>query len=627
MVVMRWAPLGIASIALGGCLQPKSHTCAGAGETWVCPADLSCAAAPTYCGTPQEVGACDGKMDRDPCTTPLVPSGLCVANVCEPCSNDIAGCRYVGWNAMTSPSSEVLSAIAFVKPGEAYAAGDNGTVLHYDQAGWEVDARFPALGSVAVIALVAAGDKVYALTNASKVYVLANNTWTKLPVDPASPLYKAMWAAPSGEVVLAGAQGHLGVFDGATWTETTTGVATLEAVWGASASDVYAAGASATILHYDGATWTPVANPGTGTFFALWGTGGDVFAAGTSIVHANGGAFATTATPLATTVRGLWGSAGDDVFGVGDAGVIVHWDGVSWTQMIASTTPLHGVGGSGAAEVVAVGDAGVITRFTGAGWATPNPPPTTMALKDIWAAASNEVIAVGVEGAFHLRDTAWTRELTTPLNAVAGRTSSDALVAATNTGQHWNGTTWTAANGPIGLVADLWATPATYYAVADTLSTFDGSTWSNNSAVQVPSTRSLWVAPSGRVWFAGTGVQRLDGSTLTVEIASGAFDAIWGAGEADVFAAGIGEIRHYDGTSWTAMTVPTTNPLTGIWGRASDDVFAVGSTNTVLHYHAGLWQTFATPFIGDLTSVSGAGSSIYATAADGKVYRLIDTAP
>src|ERR1700742_3203749 len=219
IIVKRWACLGM---ALAGCLQPKSHSCEGGGETWVCPADLSCAAAPTYCGTPQEVGACDGKMDRDPCMTSLVPSGLCVSNVCEPCSNDIAGCRSVGWNAMTSPSAEVLSAIAFVGPGEAYAGGDNGTVLHYLQAGWEVDTRFPALTGIGVTGVVVAGDKVYAMTNASKVYVLAANEWTKLP-DPTSPLYKAMWAAPSGEVFLAGANGHVAPIDRTTSTDSTTG--------------------------------------------------------------------------------------------------------------------------------------------------------------------------------------------------------------------------------------------------------------------------------------------------------------------------------------------------------------------------------------------------------------------
>jgi hypothetical protein len=482
------------------------------------------------------------------------------------------------------------------------------------------------LTGIGVTGLVVASDKVYAMTNSSKVYVLANNAWTKLP-DPMSPLYKAMWAAPSGEVVLAGATGHVATFDGTSWTESISGAATFNAVWGASATDVYAVGTGATIVHYDGSTWTPVANPGTGSFGAVWGGGGHVFAAGTSIVHANGGAFATTTTPLATTVRGLWGSAGDDVFAVGDAGVILHWDGVSWTQMIASTTALHGVGGSGAAEVIAVGDGGVISRYTGAGWATANSPVATMVLRDVWATAPNDVIAVGAEGVFHLHDTAWARELTTPAFTVAARSPSDALVASTNAAQQWNGATWSAANGPIGTVADLWATSAGYVAASDYPSMFDGTTWTSENTVSVPSTKGLWVAPSGRVWFAGAGVQHLDATTLTADLPSGTFNAIWGAGEADVFAAGIGEIRHYDGTAWTAMTVPTTNPLTGVWGRAGDDVFAVGSTATVLHYHAGLWQMFTTPFTGDLTSVSGAGSSIYATSADGKVYRLIDSAP
>ena len=126
--------------------------------------------------------------------------------------------------------------------------------------------------------------------------------------------------------------------------------------------------------------------------------------------------------------------------------------------------------------------------------------------------------------------------------AVAGRSPSDALVANTNSAQRWNGATWTAlAPGQIGSVSDIWATAASYFTVSDFLSTFDGSTWMTVRPSPIASSKGLWIAPSGRAWIAGTGVQHLDGTTLTTDIATGTFNGIWGAGESDVFAVGLGD--------------------------------------------------------------------------------------
>jgi len=623
---MRWAPL---AMVLGGCLHPSSLTCPGPdGTSWVCPADLACAQPPTYCGTTQEVGACDGKAERDPCSTNLVPDGLCISSVCEACSNDIAGCRSVGWLAMTSPTTVVLHAIAFTQFGEAYAGGDDGTLFHYLNAGWEADSRFTyGMAGVAISSVSAAGGKVYALLGANKVYVLANGSWAPLPMNPGQT-YKAMWAAPSGDVFLVGPNGNVGRWNGTSWTEGMSGPS-FNAVWGTSANDVYAVGTAASIYHYDGAVWSPVTNPGSGVYTAVFGAGGEVFAAGASIVHGSGAAFTATTSPIAFTVRGLWGSADDDMFAVGDNGTVIHWDGVAWTQMQASTSTLNAIAGSRADEIFAVGDGGTISRYTGAAWAIESSPGATMPLLDIAALGPDEALAVGSEGVFHLGGTGtWSHDLTTmSFSAVAARSPTDAVVVGSNTSELYNGSTWSVGGGGFGTAADVWPWTSSYALVSDDVFT-RGSTWAPViGSGGVPSTRGLWVAPSNRFWLAGAGILHVDGSTVTTDVSTGTYNSIWGAGEADVFAAGVGTIQHYDGTAWTAMTVPTTSSLAGLWGRAGDDVFAVGSSNTVLHYHAGLWQQFTTPFSGDLTSVSGAGASIYMTAKDGKVHRLIDTAP
>ncbi|MEO8840170.1 MAG: hypothetical protein ABI591_33985 [Kofleriaceae bacterium] len=636
---MRWVALGI---VLAGCLHGKSHPCTGDdGTSWVCPDDKVCAAAPIYCGTADEVGACDGKMERDPCATMLVPDGQCIADQCTACSNDLAGCRYVGWNPMTNPSAELLNTVVFSGFGEAYAAGDHGTMLRYDTTGWVADPRFPTAGlaTKSLVAMLAVGTKVYALTNSNAVYVLDGGAWTALPV--LATTYKGMWVAATGEIFLGGVAGRLAKFDGTTWTETTFGGATASysAMWGTSATDVYAAGnlgAASTIIHFNGTTWAAVTTlPDVGALDAIWGVGSEVFAAGTGIVHATDGSTFATATAPAITGRGIWGSSVTDVFVVGDTGAIVHWDGVQWIKMkVSFASKLQAVAGSSAAEVFAVGDGGAIERYTGAGWAESLMVSSASQLRDLWVAAPDDVYAVGNTGSstiFHYRAGAWTPETTTgipgTLTGVWGRSATDVFAVGQLAAAHRTSTWATISSPAIGEAVAVWGDASTVYAVGSQVVSYDGATWTSITNTDAVYT-GVWVAPSGKVWLSTTvGIGHLTGTTVAQDVPQGRYNAIWGASETDVFAVGIGTIEHGDGAGFAPMTIPTTATLSGVWGRAADDVFAVGVGSTVLHLHAGIWKQFTTPFSADLAAVSGSGSSIYTVASDGSMYLLLDTAP
>ena len=61
---------------------------------------------------------------------------------------------------------------------------------------------------------------------------------------------------------------------------------------------------------------------------------------------------------------------------------------------------------------------------------------------------------------------------------------------------------------------------------------------------------------------------------------------VWGSASNDVFAVGLaGVIQHSsnDGASWQAQTSGTTQELFGAWGSGPNDVFAVGSNGVILH--------------------------------------------
>ncbi|CAN5238202.1 hypothetical protein BH11MYX1_BH11MYX1_17090 [soil metagenome] len=647
------------ALVLAGCLHPAVQECSVGGETWVCPADQACAQAPTYCAPPDEVGACQAKVEDDACSSPLVAEGICVAGVCKACSNDLAACRYVGWNPMAITTTSDITAVAFTQFGEAYAGTATGELFHYLTSQWTT-ASFGIADVSKVVSLQQANDRIYALVSVNgaanqKVAVLESGTWSVVPDLTANNLYVAMWIAPNGEVFLVGAIAAVAHFNGTTWTETsattTAPIPTLKAVWGTSPGDVYAVGLKHAIFHYDGNAWLAIASPGiaTDTYSAIWGAGGEVFIAGampgsgmsgeTGVVHSTGGgAFTALPTPtLSMTADSMWGASSTDVWIVGDlggssgTGVVIHWDGVSWTQIQAPTqSPLHAVAGSRADEIFAVGTQGTVLRYTGAAWAVLD-SPAAPALADLWAAAPNNVFAVG-NGAYHLAETrTWTAS-PGMYSAVTGQSATDVVAVGVNRWSVWDGTAFpTATPGLLGTATDVASATGSYVAVSDAIYTSPtGTSWMPHASAGLTGARGLWVAPTGTIWLATTnGVARVDPSTFTLTIdASGFFDSIWGFGDDDLYAVGTNDVRHYDGTTWKSLPVPTQVKLNGVWGRTTDDVFAVGVNQTVLHYHGGLWKQLATPFTtGDLGAVTGAGSSVFMTSLDGKVYQLVETVP
>lgn len=70
---------------------------------------------------------------------------------------------------------------------------------------------------------------------------------------------------------------------------------------------------------------------------------------------------------------GIWGSGPDDIFIVGQPGLIFHWDGTAWSQENSGTTvALTDVWGSGDGTVYATGHDGVILRRQGTTWSAMN---------------------------------------------------------------------------------------------------------------------------------------------------------------------------------------------------------------------------------------------------------------
>ncbi|MCK4487792.1 MAG: hypothetical protein KAU38_13670, partial [Desulfobacterales bacterium] len=85
---------------------------------------------------------------------------------------------------------------------------------------------------------------------------------------------------------------------------------------------------------------------------------------------------------------------------------------------------------------------------------------------------------------------------------------------------------------------------------------------------------------------------------------------VWGSSQMDVFVvASIGNILHYDGSTWVSMRSGTVNRLYNAWGPSGTDVFAVGAAGTVLHYDGQTWTAMDSGTTEDLRGVWGSSDT------------------
>jgi hypothetical protein len=99
-----------------------------------------------------------------------------------------------------------------------------------------------------------------------------------------------------------------------------------------------------------------------------------------------------------------------------------------------------------------------------------------------------------------------------------------------------------------------------------------------------------------------------DGVVWTVKPTGTAsdFQDVWMASESDAFAVGWYQVYRYNGTSWTKMFGNTSKNLQGVFGFASDDVWAVGNYGQVIHFDGSIWSNIAVGTSINLRAVWGA---------------------
>jgi len=150
---------------------------------------------------------------------------------------------------------------------------------------------------------------------------------------------------------------------------------------------------------------------------------------------------------------------------------------------------------------------------------------------------------------------------------------------------------------------------------------------------------AIWGTSDGiNIFAVGTNftIRRYDSAsgtwvTSASGLAGGAFKGVWGSSANKVFACGTGgNIREYNGTSWSDSSSGTAINLNGIWGWTSGDTtyaFAVGDADagaaTLRYYTGTAWENRVSLATENLLAIwgKGDGSNTYAVGASGEMVR------
>ncbi|MCP4350868.1 MAG: BACON domain-containing protein [Desulfobacterales bacterium] len=276
--------------------------------------------------------------------------------------------------------------------------------------------------------------------------------------------------------------------------------------------------------------WEKMETPVSENLSGIWGTSeNNVYAVGNAgtILHYNGNEWAEMSTDTLYYLRNVWGNSENNVFAVGEQGTILHYDGNEqgiWTEMETRTSAdLRSIWGSSGNNIFAVSKQGAILRYDGTNWET-MPVTTLNSLYDIWGISENNVFTVG------------------------GTWNSFIIF-------HYDGNIWTEMP-------------------TDVLKNIPFSIWgSSRNNVFAVGDSGMIIHYAGSIW------KKMDSNT------SKYLRSIWGSSRNNVFAVGVdGTILHYNGSSWNKMRTDTYRDFYGIWGSSEDDVFVVGRHGMILRY-------------------------------------------
>jgi len=345
--------------------------------------------------------------------------------------------------------------------------------------------------------------------------------------------------------------------------------------------------------------------PQGNTFQALWTIApNNVWAVGDAglIQRYDGTTWTASASGTTESLFGVWAASANEVYAVGASGKILRYDGTKWSAENSTVTKrLAAIWGSGA-DAWAVGEGGIILHRNGGTWSAQTSGVATN-LTGIWGRSITELYTVGDGGVIRKGDGSnWsmmTSGTTMNLSSIWGDASSAVAVGASGTILGLTGATWSAqTSGTTEQLASVFSPVAGQYMTVGTSGTVlrgTGGTWTplpSGSGLPLATVRGT---SGSDVWAGGAGGQlmRYDGNkwNSTRQGFEKQIRAMAALKPNDIWAIGDGGfVTRYDGTKWTTAPSVTTKNLNAIWAVSSTEIYVTGDGGTLLRYNGSVWD-------------------------------------
>jgi hypothetical protein len=243
-----------------------------------------------------------------------------------------------------------------------------------------------------------------------------------------------------------------------------------------------------------------------------------------------------------------------------------------WTIIngLACGREINAIHGTSANNIYAVADGGILLKYNGSSWSLTE-TSTTESFYRIWSPSADVVYLLGSDTnkIKKYSNGKITTVYTDPdpsqhLATITGFSDSDIFVGGIGQMYHYNGTGWSTMeiDAP-GYVMGLWGIDSSNVYAVDLdggIHHYDGTNWTKQAQFD-----ARFASVSG---------------TATNDVYAVSMDGAY-------------KLYHYDGTTWEGIDnslLPTVGDLHEVWGSASNDIYVVGEGGYVIHYDGSVWD-------------------------------------
>jgi hypothetical protein len=466
------------------------------------------------------------------------------------------------WTEHDTGTETVLRSI-WSHAGQTWAVGNEGVIVHYDGMTWrQMQAPYPAdlyrvWGTDA--------DNVWIVGQGGTILRLVDGTWERQPLSLIDTLY-AIWGRSPDDMDFGGANGTLLHFDGTSFEQQTTGTENwIFDLEGGEEGILYAAADD--LLIRESGIWSVIHEHRRCR----------------QVIHTESALYVLDYDTLCRfedqQLTPLW--FGDSIHGLVESivpseriaaydwqGRVCAYEGDWFLLRQESHTRLSSIAGTAADNIFAVGSKGLVLHFDGMSWSREY-SGTTRSLNGVWCSSSGDVYAVGYEVASIRSGGVWTVEdLGYDQQPVAvWGTADDDIYAVGYWGLilHREETGWVEMESPTTAnLMSIWGTgPDNIYAVT-----------------------------GGRCGDDGK-VLHFDGVAWTIkdEFADNVLWSIWGTGADNIYTVGWdgGAFYHYEGETWTIEHQPWDASAFAVHGSGPDDIYVGGYQGGFWHFDGAQW--------------------------------------